>query len=77
MDTPEIFNAARMILFLQRSPSARHLSPAGQAMMAKVEDCIDCRQCASRCPYELDTPELLRKNLADYRKILAGEVSIS
>ena len=31
---------------------------------------------AKRCPYELDTPELLRKNLADYKRILAGEVSV-
>ena len=28
-----------------------------------------------RCPYELDTPNLLKRNLADYRRILAGEVS--
>ena len=31
--------------------------------------------CKSRCPYELDTPNLLKRNLADYRRILAGEVS--
>jgi predicted aldo/keto reductase-like oxidoreductase len=44
--------------------------------MAKIENCINCRQCTKRCPYELDTPELLRKNLADYKRILAGEITV-
>ena len=44
--------------------------------MKKIEDCIGCRQCVSRCPYELDTPGLLKKNYADYQDILAGRVSI-
>ena len=29
--------------------------------------CINCRACAKRCPYELDTPKLLRAALADGR----------
>ena len=44
--------------------------------MAKIEDCVECGLCASRCPYELDTPQLLRRNLADYRKVLAGEAEV-
>ena len=43
----------------------------------KIENCVDCGVCMTRCPYELKIPELLRKNLADYKKILAGEVSVS
>ena len=31
----------------------------------------------SKCPYGLNTPALLKKNLADYRKVLAGEVSVT
>ena len=26
--------------------------------------------CKSKCPYELNTPELLRKNLEDYRNFI-------
>ena len=52
-----------------------HTAPAMQAEMEKIEHCLGCGQCKSRCPYELDTPNLLKRNLADYRRILAGEVS--
>ena len=73
----EINNCARMSLMVRRAPSAGWLSEAWQEKMAKIDSCINCRQCTGRCPYELDTPELLRKNLADYRKILAGEISVN
>ena len=47
-----------------------------QAEMKKIEDCINCRQCTTRCPYELDIPELLKRNYEDYQQILAGEVKV-
>ena len=72
----KINSCARMSLLLRRAPSAKWLSEAGQAEMAKIETCIHCYQCASKCPYELDTPALLEKNLADYRRVLAGEVKV-
>ena len=37
------------------------------AEMEKIENCIGCRACARRCPYQLDTPALLKASLADYR----------
>jgi len=72
----EINNCARMSLMVRRAPSAGWLSEAWQEKMAKIENCIGCRQCTKRCPYELNTPELLRKNLEDYKRILAGEVTV-
>lgn len=69
----EIFTAARMSLMLRRAPSAGNLSPKAQAMMKKIEDCIGCGACKSRCPYGLDTPNLLKKNYKDYQEILAGK----
>jgi len=59
--------AARMSFLLRRSPSERWLSPEWQAQMGRIDDCLECRQCADRCPYGLDTPNLLKKMLADYR----------
>ncbi len=44
--------------------------------MAKIKECLQCGQCASRCPYGLDTPKLLEKNLEDYEKVLAGTVTV-
>ena len=72
----EINNCARMSLMLRRAPSKAWLSEEYQAKMAKIENCINCRQCVKRCPYELDTPELLRRNLEDYKRVLAGEISV-
>ena len=62
----EINTCARMSLLLRRSPAAGHLSERGQAMMAKIDDCLNCGQCSSRCPYGLDTPALLKRNYDDY-----------
>ena len=44
--------------------------------MRKIEDCTEFGDCMTRCPYELDIPELLKKNYEDYKKILSGEVKV-
>lgn len=69
----EINNCARMSLLLRRSPSAGHLSPEGQEKMKKIEGCLHCGQCRSKCPYGLDTPRLLEENYKDYMEVLAGK----
>lgn len=66
----EINNCARMSLLLRRSPAALQLTPAVQEKMKKIENCLDCGQCKSKCPYGLDTPTLLRKNYEDYKTFL-------
>ena len=71
-----IHQCARMSLMLRRAPSASWLSDHWQTEMAKIENCLHCGRCASRCPYELDTPSLLEKNWADYQRVLAGDVSV-
>lgn len=72
----EINNCARMSLLLRRSPSELQLTPQVQEKMMKIEQCLHCNQCKSKCPYHLDTPALLAKNLADYKEVLAGNVSV-
>lgn len=72
----DIRNCARMSQLIRRSPSAEHLTPEAQAKMMKIEECLHCGQCAGKCPYHLDTPTLLAKNLADYKRILSGEVKV-
>ena len=72
----QINQCARMSQMVRRAPSASWLNEYWQKEMAKIDECVDCGLCKTRCPYELDTPNLLRKNLADYRNILAGKVQI-
>lgn len=72
----QINNCARMSQLIRRAPSENFLSEEWQGLMMKIEECVDCGLCKSKCPYELDTPNLLRKNLADYKDILAGKVKI-
>ncbi len=69
----EINNCARMSLLIRRSPSAAQLTPQAQEKMKKIESCLHCGRCKSKCPYGLDTPALLEKNYKDYREILAGK----
>ena len=64
----EIRNCARMNMLLRRSPWQQYRTPEWQAKMNKIEDCLGCRRCASRCPYQLDTPNLLKYMLKDYRE---------
>lgn len=72
----EINNCARMSLMIRRAPSDAQVTDEMKAKMKKIEDCLNCGQCSSKCPYGLDTPALLSKNYEDYKKILAGEISV-
>ena len=71
-----INQCARMSLMLRRAPSAGWLSPTMQAEMEKIKNCTNCRACTKKCPYELSTPELLKKNYEDYQRVLRGEVTV-
>lgn len=64
----EIFNCARMNMLLRRSPWKQYYSPEWQEKMSRIENCIGCRHCSSHCPYQLDTPNLLKYMLKDYRE---------
>lgn len=66
----QINNCARMSLMIRRAPVDAQLSEASREMMKKIEDCIECGQCASKCPYGLDTPNLLKRNYEDYKTFL-------
>ena len=68
-----INNCARMSLMIRRAPTESWLGEFWQKEMAKIDSCVHCSQCASKCPYGLDTPALLAENLKDYREVLAGK----
>ncbi len=66
----EINTCARMSLMIRRSPTAALLNEKSQAMMKKIEGCLHCGRCKTKCPYGLDTPTLLERNYEDYKTFL-------
>lgn len=57
---------------------ARRMSPekaAGFAAkaMQSIVNCIDCGECAERCPYDLPIPDMLKEHRAMYEQHKAGE----
>ena len=62
----DIPQAARMSALLRRSPYRQYMTDEWYAKMHKIEECVHCDACKSRCPYELDTPALLQAMLKDY-----------
>ncbi len=72
----QINQCARMSQMIRRSPSENFKGEYWQGEMTKIENCVDCGICKTKCPYGLDTPNLLRKNLLDYRKIISGEIEV-
>jgi uncharacterized protein len=66
----EINNCARMSLLLRRAPKETYLSEEWKIKMKKIENCMHCNKCMSKCPYGLNTPDLLQKNYEDYKTFL-------
>ncbi len=69
----EINTCARMSLLIRRAPSSAQLTEDMQKKMLLIDQCRNCGACKDQCPYNLDTPALLKKNLEDYLEILAGK----
>lgn len=63
-----IFMAARISLLLRRAPWQQFMSEEWEQAMGRIDECTGCGHCTAHCPYGLDTPELLRANLKDYRE---------
>lgn len=58
--------AARMSLLVRRMPYQGFMGPEWHEKMHRIENCTECGHCRAHCPYGLDTPALLKKQLADY-----------
>lgn len=56
----------RMYLFLRRAPYGTYLTKEYYDIMQKVKDCKKCGRCKTKCPYNLDIPNLLVRNYNDF-----------
>lgn len=65
----EIWTAARISLLIGRAPYKDYLSNEWRDKMDLIEKCIGCGNCSSHCPYGLDTPALLKRELLRYREL--------
>ena len=57
----------RMALFLQRTLPDEFMTPDWAEHMDGLSNCLNCRACVAKCPYNLDIPSILKKNLDYYR----------
>jgi len=64
----DIRNCARMDMLLRRSPWQQYFTPEWREKMETINKCLNCRKCASKCPYQLDTPNVLKYMLKDYNE---------
>jgi predicted aldo/keto reductase-like oxidoreductase len=68
----EIPTQARISLLLRRAPYQPFLEDSFRAKMDRINHCIGCGHCKKHCPYELDTPNLLKRELKDYNEFYAA-----
>ena len=54
---------------MKRMPASR-VGAMAKGNMDNARTCIGCRECVSRCPYDLDIPELITKKLAIWDRYL-------
>lgn len=64
----EIPTQARISLLLRRAPVQQFLEASFREKMDRIDQCIECGHCRSHCPYGLDTPNLLKRELKRYNE---------
>ena len=67
----DIWQCARISLLIGRAPYEQYLSDEWRGKMNLIESCIGCGHCKSHCPYGLDTPALLKRELGRYNELYA------
>jgi predicted aldo/keto reductase-like oxidoreductase len=62
----EIPTQARISLLLGRAPYQPFMEDSFKEKMDRINRCVECGHCKNNCPYELDTPNLLKRELKKY-----------
>ena len=72
----EIPTQARISLLLNRSPYQRFMEDSFKEKMDLINNCIQCGHCKKKCPYGLDTPNLLKRELKRYYDFYEAHKSV-
>ncbi len=67
--------AARIIPLMNRARYQDFITEDFSKEMDKINDCINCGYCKSKCPYGLDTPKVLRKQYEEYKVLKEKYIS--
>ncbi|MDF2985486.1 MAG: putative oxidoreductase, aryl-alcohol dehydrogenase like protein [Eubacterium sp.] len=67
----EIPMQARISLLLRRAPYQQFMQDGWKAKMDLIDKCIECGNCSSHCPYNIDTPKLLKREQQNYNEFYA------
>jgi uncharacterized protein len=70
----EIPTQARISLLLRRAPYQKFLEDSFKEKMDLINNCIECGHCKQNCPYGLDTPKLLKRELKRYQDFYKANI---
>ncbi len=59
----------RIVYFIKRNRAGSQFTPERLAKIEAIDNCINCRACVDRCPYDLQTPEILKKQQQGYYRL--------
>jgi len=65
----QIGMSARMTLLVRRMPSENFFSKVWKENMDRINNCRECGHCREKCPYKLNPPEILRRQLKEYNEL--------
>jgi uncharacterized protein len=70
----EIPTSARITLLLGRAPYQEYMKDEFKEKMERINNCIACGNCKNHCPYKLDTPNLLKRELKNYEEFYKNHI---
>ncbi|MDR1957959.1 MAG: aldo/keto reductase [Planctomycetaceae bacterium] len=68
-EIPIPFSMRALTIIKRGAMMGDQFTPNRVAEMQRIDHCIECRDCVSRCPYHLDVPRLLKVQQAGYMKL--------
>lgn len=62
----------RIVCFVNRNREGSQFTEERLEEVRRIGDCVGCGGCATRCPYHLDAPEILKKQQRGYMELYEG-----